>query len=62
MKRKKWHKKRERARFHGVANPGLAAGMRGLRSSNAAVPHVPKPRRGVRGVRDAAAIRDSADQ
>lgn len=40
------------------ANPERAAAMAGLRSSNAAQPHTPKPRKGTRGVRLQRAIND----
>lgn len=40
------------------ANPERAAAMNGLRSSNAAQPHIPKPRKGTRGVQLQRAIND----
>lgn len=50
-----------RNRRHAVANPALAQAMRGLRSSSAASPHTPKPRKGARGARKRAAIRAAQD-
>lgn len=43
---------------HTWANPERAAAMHGLRSSNAAQPHVPKPRKGTRGEQLQRAIKD----
>lgn len=43
---------------HTWANPERAAAMHGLRSSSAAQPHTPKPRKGTRGVRLQRAIKD----
>lgn len=45
-------------RTHRSANPQMAAAMRELRRSNAARPHVPKPRKGTRAAQKARAIRD----
>lgn len=48
-------------KFRPVANPAMAAAMRGLRSSSAASPHVPKPKKGTRSARKSRAIRESWD-
>jgi len=40
------------------ANLERAKAMHGLRSSNAAQPHVPRPRKGTRAERERQAIRD----
>ncbi|WP_425956097.1 hypothetical protein [Xylanimonas sp. McL0601] len=44
---------------HKTANPELAKAMHGLRSSSAASPHVPKPRRGTRTAQARRAIDES---
>lgn len=41
-----------------VANEELGAAMRGLRGSNAAVPHVPVFKKGTRGVKNRDAVKD----
>jgi hypothetical protein len=46
---------------HKVANLELAKAMHGLRSSSAAEPHTPKPRKGTRAARKNKAITASAD-
>ncbi|MET3172929.1 UNVERIFIED_ORG: hypothetical protein ABIB52_000757 [Arthrobacter sp. UYCu721] len=43
---------------HLWANPDLSRAMHGLRSSNAAQPHVPRPRKGARAERERQVIRD----
>lgn len=43
---------------HRWANPELSRAMHALRSSNAAQPHVPRPRKGTRAERERQAIRD----
>lgn len=41
-------------------NPEMAHAMMGFRSSSAASPHTPKPRKGTRGMRSRSAIREYA--
>lgn len=53
---------RQRKKKRRVPNQVLAEAMRGLRFSNAAVRHVPKPRKGTRRVKTRDAIRDSQQQ
>lgn len=53
---------KQRKKKRKVPNPVLAEAMRGLRFSNAAVRHVPKPRKGTRRVKTSDAIRDSQQQ
>lgn len=48
--------------WRNTANPRLAAAMREKRSSSAASPHVPAPRKGSRQERREQAIRDYEDQ
>ena len=43
------------------ANPERAAAMAGLRGSNAAQPHVPKPRKGTRAVQLQRAVNDQTN-
>lgn len=43
----------------GIQNVELAIAMIGLRSSNAAQPHIPKSLRGSRGVKNRDSIKDS---
>lgn len=45
-------------KYRNLANPERARAMMGLRSSSAAQPHTPKPRKGTRGNRQRHAIRD----
>lgn len=42
-------------------NEALAAAMRDLRSSSAASPHVPRPRKGTRGQSSRRAIREQRE-
>lgn len=53
---------KQRKKKRKIPNPLLAEAMRGLRFSNAAVRHVPKPRKGTRRVKMRNAIRDSQQQ
>lgn len=53
---------KQRKKKRRIPNPLLAEAMRGLRFSNAAVRHVPKPRKGTRRTKASDAIRDSQQQ
>ena len=53
---------KQRKKKRKIPNPLLAEAMRGLRFSNAAVRHVPKPRKGTRRTKARDAIRDSQQQ
>ena len=45
---------------HRIANAELGKAMHGLRSSNAAQPHVPSHKKGTRSTKNRAAIREYA--
>lgn len=46
------------AKHRGIENRPYAVAMHGLRSSSAAQPHTPKPRKGTRGSQVRKAIRE----
>ena len=50
----------KRTKHRNIANPDLHRAMHGLRSSSAAQPHTPTPRKGTRRANKTAAIREFA--
>lgn len=57
-KMRKAEKAQANAQTHRIANEEMGKAFRDLRSSNAAQPHVPSHKKGTRGAKNRAAIRE----